>query len=175
MRTPSPKKRTSNGDPIYSDLSIPPARPNDEAVGVLIVSQDTKSCWPRFCSFKPRAGKYGFPGSNSLFGTDSLKSLPAGRMLRLLLGVAWLSSSSPPAGDFWKLKSLIPRLKKLAAIPERIWKSAIGSICLRRNWRRWSRLPQIRAWSATLQLVSASLFPGQLAEVNSLCLGGNRT
>jgi hypothetical protein len=36
-------------------------------------------------------------------------------------------------------------------------------------------LPQIRAWSATLQLVSASLFPGQLAEVNSLCLGGNRT
>ena len=44
MRTPPPKKRTSNGDPIYSDLSIPPARPNDEAVGVLIVSQDTKSC-----------------------------------------------------------------------------------------------------------------------------------
>jgi endonuclease YncB( thermonuclease family) len=28
MRTPPPKKRTSNGDPSYSDVSIPPTRPN---------------------------------------------------------------------------------------------------------------------------------------------------
>jgi hypothetical protein len=28
MRTPPPKKRTFNGDPSYSDVSIPPALPN---------------------------------------------------------------------------------------------------------------------------------------------------
>jgi len=28
MRTPSPKKLRSNGDPSYSDVSIPPAQPN---------------------------------------------------------------------------------------------------------------------------------------------------